>query len=156
MMGGLTNEQGLSVDAGSYRTISVCAGNDHVYPSYTCIPANMEKIVREYNERYSSPHDAFELASWLYFNVVSLHPFVDGNGRISRLLWSYSLMRDGLPFPAMLSSGHRKSQKHLVLCIERDRERLLYDNNPHVTSLTVVSVLQAWQEFSEHCNITFR
>ena len=146
MMAGLTNEDGLSVDAGSYRTISVCS-RDHVYPCFTCIPRNMEEIVKEYNKRCECQHDAFELASWLHYKIVSLHPFIDGNGRISRLLWCYSLMRDGLPFPALLTSGHKKSQKHLVLCLQRDRDRLLYDDTPHMATLTVVSVLRTWQEF---------
>ena len=147
MMAGLTNEDGLSVDAGSYRTISVRSG-DHVYPCHTCIPQSMKEIVEEYNERHARPdHDAFELASWLHYSIVSLHPFIDGNGRLSRLLWCYSLMRDGLPFPALLTSGHKKSQKHLVLCLQRDRDRLSYNDTPHMSTLTVASVLRTWQDF---------
>ena len=153
-MNGLKNEDGLSANAGSYRTISVRSGK-HVYPSHACIPAEMGTIVKEYNERFSAPHDAFELAGWLFFNVVSLHPFVDGNGRLSRLLWTYSLMRDKLPFPAVLSSGHKRSQKHLVLCLERDRDRISYSSNPHISTLTVVSVFKAWQEFSECYEVHF-
>lgn len=153
MMQGLKND-GLLINAGSYRTISVCAGQ-HVFPSFECIPYNMAKIVQEYNEKCCCLHDPFELASWLHFNIVSLHPFEDGNGRISRLLWCYSLMRDGLPFPAVLTSGHKRSQKHLVLCLNRDRDRFLMTDNPHMTTLTVVSVLHAWQEFSEHCQTPF-
>lgn len=150
MMSGLKNEDGMSINAGHYRTISVYAGT-HVFPSFTCIPHSMAKIVEEYNEKFSCPHDPFELASWLHFNIVTLHPFEDGNGRMSRLLWCYSLMRDGLPFPAVLTSGHKRSQKHLVQCLNRDQNRLLMNDNPHMTTLTVVSVLLAWQEFSEHC-----
>lgn len=121
-MCGLKNEQGLSVNAGLYRTHSVMAGN-HVFPSFKCVPRNMARIVKEYNEKFTTRHDCYELASWLHYNVVSLHPFEDGNGRISRLLWCYSLMRDGLPFPAVLTSGHKKSQKHYVQCLQRDRDR---------------------------------
>lgn len=131
----------------------MCSGGGHIFPSFKCVPSNMSRIVRQYNEKFSGPHDSFELASWLHFSVVTLHPFEDGNGRISRL-WCYSLTRDGLPFPAVLTSGHKKSQKHLVLCLNRD-DRFLRDANPHMTSLTVVSVLQAWQEFSEYCKIPF-
>ena len=149
MMQGLSNEDGLSVNAGHYRTISVKAGK-HVFPPFQMIMDSMARIVQEYNKKFSSPHDPFQLASWLYFEVVSLHPFVDGNGRISRLLWCYSLMRDGLPFPPILTSGHKRSQKHLVMCLTRDRDRFMTDN-PHVTTLTVISVFQGWQDFSEHC-----
>ena len=146
MMKGLRNEQGLSINAGSYRSIPVFAGC-HVFPSHKCIPNRMSDIVRSYNEKAATVHDTYELASWLHFNVVSLHPFEDGNGRISRLLWCYSLMRDGLPFPAVLSSGHKKSQKHLVMCLKRDRDRFNVTDNPHMTTLTVVSVDRTWQEY---------
>ena len=145
MMRGLKNEQGMVVNAGYYRVCSVFAGN-HTFPAHTCIPASMERIVKEYNDKFSKPHDLYELASWLHLKVVSLHPFEDGNGRISRLLWCYSLMRDGLPFPTVLTSGHKRSQKHLVLCLKRDRD-LFVTNNPHLTTLTVVSVNQAWEDY---------
>ena len=143
MMRGLKTERGETVNAGQYRKISVHAGQ-HLYPSYECIPENMEKIVEEYHQKSSQPHDMYQLASWLHYKVVSLHPFEDGNGRISRLLWCYSLMRDGLPFPAVLTSGHKRSQNHLVQCLQRDRKRIV-SNHPHLTTLSVVSVHQAWK-----------
>ena len=147
MMRGLKTEEGEPVNAGRYRKISVHAGQ-HVYPSHEFVPANMTEIVKEYNRKSSQPHDMYQLASWLYYNVVSLHPFEDGNGRISRLLWCYSLMRDGLPIPAVLTSGHKRSQSHLVQCLERDRKYSV-TNHPHLTTLTVVSVCQAWREWNE-------
>jgi fido (protein-threonine AMPylation protein) len=147
MMRGLKTERGEPVNAGCYRKISVHAGQ-HLYPSHECIPANMEKIVKEYNRKSSEPHDMYQLSSWLHYNVVSLHPFEDGNGRISRLLWCYSLMRDGLPFPAVLTSGHKRSQSHLVQCLQRDRKYVIA-NHPHLTTLTVVSVYQAWKTWNE-------
>ena len=147
MMRGLKTEQGETVNAGCYRKVSVHAGQ-HVYPCHECIPANMTKIVEEYNRKSSEPHDMYQLASWLHYNVVSLHPFEDGNGRISRLLWCYSLMQDGLPFPAVLTSGHKRSQSHLVQCLERDRKYVIA-NHPHLTTLTVVSVHQAWKVWNE-------
>lgn len=145
MMRGLETDDGTKVNAGVYRTISVHAG-EHVFPSYKCVPANMARIVAEYESKASSAHDPCQLASWLFFQVVSLHPFEDGNGRLSRLLWCYSLIRDELPFPAVLTSGHRRSQKHLVWCLERDR-RLSVTDQPHLTSLSVVSVQKAWDSF---------
>ena len=145
MMQGQKNEQGLTIRAGTYRTNAVCAGS-HLFPSPKCITESMTRIVKEYNDRFSNVHDPFELASWLYFNIVSLHPFEDGNGRLSRLLWCYSLMRDGLPFPVVLTTGHKRSQKHLIQCIQHDRD-MLTSNHPHLTTLTVVSVLQAWKHY---------
>ena len=146
MMEGLSNEQGFPVKNGEYRQSSVHAGY-HLFPSHECIPLAMKMIVKEYNERISKPdHDPHVLAAWIHFEVVSLHPFEDGNGRTSRLLWCYSLMKDGLPFPPVLTSGHKKSQKHLVKCLEKDRD-LFYSDHPHMTTLTVFSVSLAWKDF---------
>ena len=146
MMRGLYNEQRLPVANGEYRQSSVHAGL-HLFPSHKCIPPAMTRIVEEYNQKVSSTdHDPYELASWLHFEVVSLHPFEDGNGRLCRLLWCYSLMKDGLPFPAVLTSGHKKSQRHLVKCLQIDRD-CFYSRHPHMTALTVVSVSLAWRQF---------
>lgn len=145
MMQGQKNEQGLNIHAGRYRTTTVCAGS-HLFPSPECITEGMMRIIKEYNDRFSNAHDPFELASWLHFNIITLHPFEDGNGRLSQLLWCYSLMRDGLPFPAVLTTGHKRSQKHLIQCLERDRN-MLTSNHPHLTTLTVISVAQAWKHY---------
>ncbi len=145
MMQDLNTDDGEKVNAGIYRSISVHAGR-HVFPSHECVPSSMIKIVADYESKASTIHDPYQLASWLFCKVVSLHPFEDGNGRLSRILWCYSLMRDGLPFPPVLTSGHRRSQKHLVMCLERDR-RLSVIGHPHLTTLTVVSVDRLWKSF---------
>lgn len=145
MMQGLETEDGEKVNAGVYRNISVHAGR-HVFPSHDCVPSNMAKIVADYESQASKTHDPYQLASWLFFQVVSLHPFEDGNGRLSRLLWCYSLMRDGLPFSPVLTSDHQRSQKHLVWCLERDRRPNVV-KQPYLTTLTVVSVERVWNNF---------
>ena len=146
MMKGLLNDDDSEpITAGSYRQIPVHAGS-HVYPDFSCIPKEMARIVSQYEEKFQDKrHDPFQLASWLLFEVVSLHPFEDGNGRLCRLLWCYSLMRDGLPFPLTASSGHSSSQKHFVQCIQRDRRQ--FQSQSALTMLTVVSVKSAWKNF---------
>ena len=145
MMQGLETDDGEKVHAGVYRNISVHAGR-HVFPSHDCVPSNMAKILADYESKASKTHDPYQLASWLFFQVVSLHPFEDGNGRLSRLLWCYSLIRDGLPFTPVLTSDHQRSQKHLVWCLERDRRPNVIEQ-PYLTTLTVVSVDRVWNNF---------
>ena len=156
MMDGLKTEEGCLVSAGIYRKIPVHAGQ-HNYPPHQCIPAEMAQIVHNYETKASQSHDPYQLASWLFYHIVSLHPFEDGNGRLSRLLWCYSLMRDGLPFPAVITSSHRRSMKHLVWCIRHDGRPSVTDN-PHLTTLTVASVAKAWKDYfsksSTKCIIT--
>ncbi|XP_011409417.1 PREDICTED: uncharacterized protein LOC105316290, partial [Amphimedon queenslandica] len=77
MMKGLTTEEGFPIHNGKYRQYSVCAGF-HTFPSYTCIPNAMGDILKTYNDRMSTKdHDPFVLARWVYYHVVSLHPFED-------------------------------------------------------------------------------
>lgn len=137
---------GKLVTAGAYRKESAHAG-DYQYPSHVCVPSNMDYIVEEYNRRYSHPnHDPYQLASWLLFQVISLHPFEDGNGQLCRLLWCYSLMHDGLPFPTILTSGHRKAFQHYIQALKKSRRPSCKDHSP-LTSLTVLSVYLAWNNF---------
>ena len=145
MMQGLELESGDKVHAGVYRQVPVHAGG-HAFPPHECIPESVAKIVVDYNKAASVSHDPYQLASWLHYKVVSLHPFEDGNGRLSRLLSCYSLMRDGVPFAVPITSGHRRAQKHLLWCLERDR-RPTVNHQPHLTTLTVVSVARAWKNF---------
>ncbi len=49
-----------------------------------------------YNERKNSLHPVF-LASIMHYRFVAIHPFGDGNGRISRLLTNYILHKNNYP-----------------------------------------------------------
>ncbi len=143
LMSNLKTENDEPVGAGNYRTISVHA-DDHDFPSYDCIPKSMADIVMNYNQKSSQGHDSYQLASWILFQVISLHPFLDGNGRTCRLLWCASLMKDGLPFPLTITSGHKRARRHFVQCIKKDRRSSTSDQ-PHLTTLTLLSVRNSWE-----------
>lgn len=59
-----------------------------------------------------------EVASSLFYDVMTIHPFRDGNGRLSRMLFSYALQRFGCPFPVEVTSGHRKTKQHYYAALE--------------------------------------
>ena len=106
----------------------------------------MKRIVKEYSDKATDPaHDPYELASWLLLEVLTIHPFMDGNGRLCRLLWCFSLLRDGLPFPLMISSGSKKAYDHYIHCILRDRRSI--QKCGHLTTLTIVSIKNSWENF---------
>ena len=146
LMHDLKNPSGEIVCAGEYRKGIVHAG-DHVFPDPKYVPSRMEKLVNDYNKQSSVKHDMYALASWLLYQFVTLHPFEDGNGRMCRLLWCYSLMKDGLPFPVTISSGHKKAHKHYVSQIEADRSDPRVSGQPHLTTLTVFAINKAWNNF---------
>lgn len=45
--------------------------------------------------RYKTDLNPIELAAWTHAEFVRIHPFIDGNGRTSRLLMNYQLMIQG-------------------------------------------------------------
>lgn len=47
------------------------------------------------------------LAALFHYRFVRIHPFDDGNGRISRLLMNYSLLKSGLP-PVIIKSTDKR------------------------------------------------
>ena len=75
---------------------------DYATPSET--PSLMGELVdwvrSEENKRNLHP---IELAAQLHYKFVRIHPFDDGNGRLSRLLMNYILLKNDLP-PVIIRS----------------------------------------------------
>ncbi|WP_313527786.1 Fic family protein [Anaerotignum sp.] len=46
---------------------------------------------------YKNEMNPLELAAWTHAEFVRIHPFIDGNGRTSRLIMNYQLMLCGYP-----------------------------------------------------------
>ena len=139
------SSEGHTITAGFYRENAVHAGN-HTFIRHEDVPASMTRIIKQYNERFEKKHNSIELASWLLMEMLQIHPFQDGNGRLSRLLWCYSLMRDGLPFPVIPFPGRNKAYKQYIKCIQRDQDS--FDNsNKHMNSLTLISITMTWKNF---------
>ncbi|MDZ4289533.1 MAG: Fic family protein [Prosthecobacter sp.] len=84
-------------NAGRYRTINVrIAGARHLPPDQVLIPELMERFITWYREEAMSLHPV-ERAARVHSDFVKIHPFVDGNGRTSRLLMNLELMKAGYP-----------------------------------------------------------
>lgn len=81
-------------NAGRYRRENVSIkGAIHIPPDYLKVPELMEKLVLRY-DRWKSFHPIIQ-AALLHGELVKIHPFVDGNGRTSRLIMNLDLMNHG-------------------------------------------------------------
>ena len=81
-------------NAGRYRKENVTIkGATHIPPDYLKIPELMEKLILTYNT-WNEYHPIIQ-AALLHGELVKIHPFVDGNGRTSRLLMNLDLMNSG-------------------------------------------------------------
>ena len=83
-----------SEKAGHYRNVMVyISGSRYAVAAVSKIPAEMQKLVKWYNENEKKLHPV-ELAATLHQRFVYIHPFVDGNGRVARLLMNLALLRN--------------------------------------------------------------
>ena len=81
-------------NAGRYRKENVTIkGATHIPPDFVKVPELMEKLILNY-ETWNKYHPIIQ-ASLLHGELVKIHPFIDGNGRTSRLIMNLDLMNHG-------------------------------------------------------------
>jgi cell filamentation protein, protein adenylyltransferase len=92
------------VNAGFYRNILVrISGSPVILPNPLKVPDLMADFIAWI---HSSKQNPIELAALAHYKLVSIHPFVDGNGRTARLLMNLILMMHGYP-PAIIRPEDR-------------------------------------------------
>ncbi len=97
------------------------------------IDTELEAMFNFY-EKYKDKIEPHIMASLVHFLFVSIHPFIDGNGRVARLIHSFVLMKAGLPLFAfdpnyrniyfnLLDKGRTESVEEFVqFCIDKHKE----------------------------------
>jgi len=95
-------------NAGRYRNMPVrISGSMVVLPNYAKVPKLMSEFVSKTLQNANIFHP-IELATQVHYELVSIHPFIDGNGRTARLLMNLILMQNGFP-PAIISKRQRQT-----------------------------------------------
>ena len=93
-----------SRNAGTYRNVPVhIAGSTYVPPQPYLVPKLMEDLFHFYEANQNGMHPVL-LASELHERLVTIHPFIDGNGRTSRLVMNLILLRHGFPIASISGS----------------------------------------------------
>ena len=91
--------------AGHYRSIPVrISGSEVILPNHRKVPDLMENFIKEMTSKRSL--HPVELAADAHYELVTIHPFIDGNGRTARLLMNLILMQQGFP-PALIRKRDR-------------------------------------------------
>ncbi len=100
------------IKVGQYKehpnSVQLQNGEMFHYTSPMDTPIQMGELVRWYlSETEKKELNPVELAALLHYKFVCIHPFDDGNGRISRLLMNYVLLKNNLP-PIIIKSADKK------------------------------------------------
>lgn len=84
-------------NAGVYRKIQVyISGEEEKLPSAHEVPFLMQNLLQWYGENSELLHPTI-LSAEFHYRFVKIHPFVDGNGRIARLISNLILLQSGYP-----------------------------------------------------------
>lgn len=82
---------------GSYRDHDVrISGSEWIPPPYEKVKEEMRKVFQWYYSAKSKLHP-IELGAILHNKLVQIHPFADGNGRTSRVVMNWILMKNKFP-----------------------------------------------------------
>ncbi|MDR0686280.1 MAG: Fic family protein [Dysgonamonadaceae bacterium] len=105
---------------GDYRLVNVHAGA-RTFPNYSKVPDLMQSFVKTVNEKYTEANtfqQKCEAAFYAHFQLVSIHPFADGNGRTSRLVMNYILACFDLP----VFYVYKSNRISYIQALEKTRE----------------------------------
>ena len=109
------------VHAGQYKTrpnsVKTITGERFEYASPEETPALMADLLQWYNQAEAEgAMTPIELATLFHYRYIRIHPFEDGNGRISRLMVNYILYRHGYPMIVVKSKDKNNYLTALNKC----------------------------------------
>lgn len=122
--GSIINAAGgtFDVSKGEYRKCGVSAGN-RIFPSYQKVLPMVEKLCDKLNNMIKTAktiEQQLEIAFLAQYELVSIHPFGDGNGRVSRLLMNYIQLYFDLPMNAIFKQDKIKYIQAMELARKTD------------------------------------
>ena len=100
-------------------------GAVHLPPSAVKVPRLMSEFMEWFYE-HKNKLSAAELAAWVHYKLVYIHPFIDGNGRTARLLMNLILMQQGYP-PAVILNVDRKKYYRVLKDADREKYGAFFD-----------------------------
>ena len=101
------------INIGDYKEYSnnvrLQNGETFEFATVTDTPILMGELMQWYvQETEKQELHPVILAALLHYKFVRIHPFDDGNGRVSRLLMNYVLLKNNLP-PVVIKSNDKKN-----------------------------------------------
>ena len=131
--------------AGQFRTTTChSSGTGTVF----CPPEDIERRLKRCLEIANGGNVDSRNAADFCHQFLMVHPFVNGNGRMARLLLCWVVRKDGHPFP--VSIGHGKSgRKHWIRALTHRDKHLSEDGLNWLEALILDSCMGHWTNFSQ-------
>lgn len=103
-------------NAGTYRNVPVAiSGSKHIPPQPYLIEPQMEHFIASFGQMESNGVHPVLIAAFLHDELVRIHPFIDGNGRTSRLLMNLYLIRKGYMMVTLKGSNEDRIRYYHAL-----------------------------------------
>ena len=142
-------EDEKDVLAGEYRKSPAFSGY-HFFVPASFIKRHMEDAIFRFYE--TKKDDLIMTATNLFGNIINIHPFEDGNGRICRLILTHVLIQmKCCLFPVILSSFHRRGRRHYIRAVK------MFDRKPSMLyTIIVKSLVHCWDNFEQNSRMLAR
>ena len=118
---------------GELRLLNVTAGfGGHSYMSYNKVPAKLEEFCRQLNaDRQKASEmsidELYRLTFDAHYNLVTIHPWADGNGRMARLVMNMLQFEFGLIPAKILNDDKEEYIKSLIATREEEDLKIFSD-----------------------------
>lgn len=101
--------------AGKYREVEVkITGTKFIPPDPAAVPVKMRQFEQWLQDKKNS-QELIDFSALAHYQLVDIHPFIDGNGRTARLLMNLILMSQGFPPTVILKNDRKKYYQTLDL-----------------------------------------
>jgi Fic family protein len=102
-------------NAGRYRSVDVViSGANHTPPQPYMVKKQMEDIFIWYEQHKDTVHPVV-LAANMHEKIVTVHPWIDGNGRTCRLIMNLLLLQHGYPIARISGDDEAREQYYEAL-----------------------------------------
>lgn len=118
---------------GELRLLNVTAGvGGHSYMSYNKVLAKLEEFCRQLNvDRHKASEmsidELYRLTFDAHYNLVTIHPWADGNGRMARLVMNMLQFEFGLIPAKILNDDKEEYIKSLIATREEEDLKIFSD-----------------------------
>lgn len=111
--------------AGKYKKIqNYIKGSRFETTPPELVITDMKLYFKDYKELKKKLHP-LELAAWVHWKLVRIHPFQDGNGRTARIVMNFVLHQNGYGLIDIKTKDKKQYMKHLEKCNYHNNARKL-------------------------------